>query len=103
MSDSTTKLLQKLQSGEITMEECQKGLKAARPAAGAPTVTYKVSTKGCISFYGIRRIPISLYLQELEKVLNVVLDVSDSDSGIPYGQAFSNFLEENKGKLSIKE
>lgn len=99
MSDSTTKLLQKLQNGEITMEECQNGLKATGGSTGTPTVTYKVSPKGCISFYGIRRMPISLYKQELEKVLNAVLDTTE----VPYGEVFSAFLEENEGKLSIRD
>jgi hypothetical protein len=34
-------------------------------------ITYKRSTKGCISFYGLRKLPISLYPQELAAILKV--------------------------------
>lgn len=95
-SDTTTKLLQKLQNGEITLEDCQKELKSKKTETG---VTYKVSPKGCISFYGIRRMPISLYKQELEAVIGTILEI---ESGIPYNQAFLDFIENNEGKLSLK-
>jgi len=32
-------------------------------------ITAKVSEKGCVSIYGIRRFPISLYPEELEAIL----------------------------------
>jgi hypothetical protein len=95
MSDKTTDLLQKLQSGEITLEECQKTLNQTQKVQ--THVHYKVSPKGCISFYGIRRMPISLYPQELELILEAILDTKS------YNQQFSGFLSENTGKLSIKK
>ena len=32
-------------------------------------VTYKVSPKGAISFYGMRRMPITLYREELDQLI----------------------------------
>ena len=32
-------------------------------------LTCKVSEKGAVSFYGIRRMPITLYIEELDKIL----------------------------------
>lgn len=32
-------------------------------------ITARVSEKGCVSIYGIRRFPISLYPEELEAIL----------------------------------
>lgn len=98
MSDETTKLLQKLQNGELSLDDCQKELKSKTTQKA---VTYKVSKKGCISFYGIRRMPISLYLQELESILKVILDI-DGDE-MPYGETFQSFVDENDGNLSVKE
>lgn len=94
--DKTTDLLQKLQSGEITLEDCQKELKVSKKTEG--DVTYKVASKsGCICFYGLRRMPISIYKEELEKIFNAVLN-----EGYDYNETFKGFLEENEGKLSVK-
>jgi hypothetical protein len=98
-TDATTKLLQKLQNGEITLDECQQELKTKKSET---KVTYKVSTKGCISFYGIRRMPISLYRQELESILGAIMEIDD-ETGIPYNATFSQFLEDNEGKISVKD
>lgn len=98
MSDKTTDLLQKLQSGEITLDECKKTLNQTQKVQ--TQVHYKVSPKGCISFYGIRRMPISLYPQELELILAAILKNQPEQL---YNQQFSDFLSENIGKLSIKK
>lgn len=98
-NDATTKLLHKLQTGEISLEECQKELRDK--SIQAKTVTYKCSTKGCISFYGIRRMPISLYRGELEAILSAVLDLEDEEP--PYKEEFAEFLQKHVDKLSVKE
>lgn len=97
MSDKNTNLLQKLQSGEITLEECQSQLNQKQKVESQ--IYYKVSPKGCISFYGIRRMPISLYRQELEMILDTILE-GDEPS---YNGDFSEFLKENDEKLSSKK
>jgi hypothetical protein len=100
-NDATTTLLQKLQNGEITLEDCQKELKTKKSDS---SVTYKVSTKGCISFYGIRRMPISLYKQELEAILSTILNIDDTETvEIPYNEIFQAFLDDNEGKISVKD
>lgn len=86
-SDTTTNLLQKLQNGEITLEACQQQLKSKQTSE--KTVTYKCSPKGCISFYGLRRMPISLYKEELIKILGTIMDC---EGEMPYDKAFKDFL-----------
>jgi hypothetical protein len=90
--DETTALLQKLQNGEITLEECNKLIRAKETPKSA--ITYKLSTKGCISFYGLRRMPISLYPKELEDILKTITDQ------VTYNQAFTEFLVTNFGSDS---
>ena len=93
-NDTVTKLLQKLQSGEMTLEACNKAVNEEKASS---SVTWKVSTKGCISFYGVRRMPISLYKQELETILKAILE------DIEYNKSFQSFLEDNEGMLSVKK
>jgi hypothetical protein len=90
--DKTTDLLMKLQCGTITLRECQAQLQTSR--APERPVHYKVSTKGCISFYGIRRMPISLYIQELEQLLDAVLVEAPI-----YNAEFSRFIDDNTDAL----
>jgi len=94
MTDKTTGLLQKLQLGEITLEECQRQLRETQKVESQ--VNFKVSPKGCISFYGIRRMPISLYRQELEQLLSAIMDDRC------YNDQFKQFLDDNSEKLSAK-
>lgn len=90
MSDKTTELLQKLQSGEITLQECQAQMKTEK-AAGV--MTYKVSPKGAISFYGThRRFPITVYKEELDQLLACTKTPE-----------FAEFMEENKENLAVKK
>ena len=46
-------------------------LEAALAAKGQRKGTLKVSEKGAISIYGFRRMPITLYLQEMEALLRM--------------------------------
>ena len=84
-----SQILEDVKSGKCTIDEAQKML---AQLTIKPATTYKVSPKGAISFYGIRRMPITVYYQELEQILDVVKS-----------QEFAQFLSENKGKLSVKE
>ncbi len=54
-------------------------------------ITYKVSEKGAVSFYGIRKMPITLYIQEIEKIKAIL----NSDK-------FDTFVADNKKSLSVK-
>ncbi|PYS52729.1 MAG: hypothetical protein DMG13_15425 [Acidobacteria bacterium] len=52
-------------------------------------IEFKVSEKGGVSVYGLGRFPVTLYYEQWIRLL----DASDS---------LRNFLEENKGKLKLK-
>lgn len=62
-------IIQKVAAGQMTAEEATLLLKTKEEKK---TIYYKVSQKGCISFYGIRRMPITLYIEELEKIVKEV-------------------------------
>jgi hypothetical protein len=76
-----TEILKKLSNNEITPEEAEKMLEAK-------SIEFKVTPKGCIGIYGLRRMPISLYKEELEKIREKIDDGS-----------LDNFIEENKKLL----
>lgn len=86
----STKILEDVKSGKCTIEEAQ-DLLAQLKLKQMKTISYKVSPKGAISFYGIRRLPISVYLQELEQIINIA-----------NGEEFKKFVSENTDKLSKK-
>jgi len=60
-------ILQKVATGELSATAAAKLLKTT--ADSKKKVYYKVSTKGAISFYGLRRMPITLYIGELEQII----------------------------------
>ena len=88
-TDGTTALLQQLQSGQISLDQCQAAL--ASKGVGPAAVQYKATPKGCIGFYNVRRMPISLYVEELERILNTILE-----PGYEYSPDFEKFLENPK-------
>ena len=54
-------------------------------------ITYKLSEKGAISFYGLRKMPITLYIQEIDKIKEII---NSND--------FSKFILDNDKLLSKK-
>jgi hypothetical protein len=54
------------------------------------SLEFRVSEKGGVSIYGLGRFPVTLYYEQWKRLL----DVSDK---------LSEFLEENKAKLKLKE
>jgi hypothetical protein len=54
------------------------------------SLEFRVSEKGGVSIYGLGRFPVTLYYEQWKRLL----DVSDK---------LSEFLEENKSKLKLKE
>ena len=74
-------ILEKLANNEITPEEAETMLETKE-------ITFKVTPKGCIGIYGLRRMPISLYKEELGKIREKIDDGS-----------LDNFIEENKKLL----
>ncbi len=76
---------------EPTYEELKARLaemEAKQQRAG--NMSFKVSDKGGVSVYGLGRFPVTLYYEQWLKLLDKAQDLRD-------------FLEENKGKLKLKE
>lgn len=94
MNNSLTneQILQKVAAGEMTAEEAGKLLKNKEKTK----LFYKVSPKGAVSFYGMRRMPITLYITELEQMLNLVC------GKIEYSDDFQAFVDKAGDSLSRK-
>ena len=88
---SSEDILKQFKDGTITMDEVQEKLKALK-VSDTKKVTYKPSVKGAISFYAIRRMPITLYKEELQ----IIVDIAN-------GPEFKKFLLDNADKLSTKD
>ena len=54
------------------------------------SISFKVSDKGAVSVYGLGRFPVTLYYEQWVRLLDSAKDLR-------------GFLEENKGKLKLKE
>ena len=54
------------------------------------TMSFKVSDKGGVSVYGLGRFPVTLYYEQWIRLLDK-------------SQELREFIEENKGKLKLKE
>ena len=54
------------------------------------SMSFKVSDKGGLSVYGLGRFPVTLYYEQWVRLLDKA-------------QELREFLEENKGKLKLKE
>lgn len=80
---SKKEIFQKLADGLITPEQAEQQMESLQK-----TITLKVTQKGCIGIYGIRRLPISLYVDEFNKIKEKI------DDG-----TFESFIEENKNNL----
>src|SRR3990172_1493460 len=61
-------ILAKLAAGEIKIEEASRLLEEAEKERRA-SLYCKVSEKGAISVYGLQRMPVTLYVEQWEKVL----------------------------------
>ena len=61
-------ILQKVAAGEISPEEAGKLLIAEAPKRGQ--LYCKVSEKGAISVYGLQRMPVTLYVEQWERLLD---------------------------------
>lgn len=81
-------ILKKVQDGTLSLDKAKELIaeKERKPYL-------KITPKGCVGIYGIRRMPISLYKEELEKVLELLT------SSYEPSQVFEEFLEENKRSL----
>lgn len=74
----------------IAQIEALKAENAKLKAASRGKLTLKVSDKGAISIYGMGRWPITMYREQMERVL----DAADQ---------IRAFIEANKAALSVKD
>ena len=85
---SNEDILAKVKSGELTIEEASKMLVAEQPKRGQ--LYCKVSEKGAISVYGLQRMPVTLYVEQWDRLLT-------------FGDDLRAFMKANDAKLKRKE
>ncbi len=82
-------VLAKLAAGELTVDAASKMLAdIAEPKRG--TLYCKVSEKGAISVYGLQRMPVTLYVEQWQRLLD-------------FADEIRTFMKENDAKLKRKE
>jgi len=82
-------ILAKLAAGEISADEASKLLDQADQAKRG-TLYCKVSQKGAISVYGLQRMPVTLYVEQWERLLG-------------FGDDIRAFITEHDAELKRKE
>jgi hypothetical protein len=82
-------ILAKLAAGDISTDEASKLLEEAEQDKGR-SLYCKVSQKGAISVYGLQRMPVTLYLEQWERLLD-------------FGDDIRAFIREHEGELKRKE
>jgi hypothetical protein len=81
-------ILEKLSQGELSVDEAKKMLaEIEQPKRGA--LYCKVSEKGAVSVYGLQRMPVTLYLEQWERLLD-------------FGDQIRQFIKDNDSKLKRK-
>ena len=91
LTETTETILTKVKNGELTIEQAQTRLDQLK-VSELKKVTYKVSQKGAISFYGLGQMPITLYQNQLQ----AIVDIANSDD-------FKKFLKDHVNQLVTKE
>jgi hypothetical protein len=81
-------ILAKLAAGDMTAEEASRLLDEAEQERRG-TLYCKVSQKGGISVYGLQRMPVTLYLEQWERLLD-------------FADEIRKFIEEHEGELKRK-
>ena len=81
-------VLQKLSDGQLSVEEAKQRLAELEPKRGS--LYCKVSEKGAVSVYGLQRMPVTLYLEQWERLL-------------AFGDEIRQFIKENEAKLKRKD
>jgi hypothetical protein len=82
-------ILSKLAAGELAVDEASKMLaELETPKRGS--LYCKVSEKGAVSVYGLQRMPVTLYLEQWERLLDFADEVR-------------TFIKDHEGQLKRKE
>ena len=82
-------ILAKIAAGEITVEEASKLLEKADQAKRG-SLYCKVSEKGAVSVYGLQRMPVTLYVEQWERLLG-------------FAEELRQFLKDHDAELKRKE
>lgn len=82
-------ILAKLAAGELSVEDASKLLADAETRKRG-ALYCKVSEKGAISVYGLQRMPVTLYVEQWERLLEFADDLRE-------------FMKDNADRLKRKE
>jgi hypothetical protein len=82
-------ILAKLAAKQITTEEASRLLDEADQEKRG-TLYCKVSQKGAVSVYGLQRMPVTLYLEQWERLLD-------------FGDTIREFIQEHDSELKRKQ
>jgi hypothetical protein len=80
-------ILAKVAAGEIPVDEAAKLLQKVEPKK---SLYCKVSEKGAISIYGLQRMPVTLYVEQWERLLD-------------FADQIRQFMKEHDAELKRKE
>ena len=83
-------IVAKIASGEIKPDEGLKMLEQLEEKKPRGVLYCKVSQKGAISVYGLQRMPVTLYVEQWERLLN-------------FSDEIRAFMKENDSQFSRKE
>jgi hypothetical protein len=72
----SAEILKKVQDGELDIEEAKKQLDSLEQQKRG-TLYCKVSQKGAISVYGLQRMPVTLYVEQWERLLDFADEIRD--------------------------
>ena len=81
-------VLAKVAAGELSIEDASKMLADEAPKRG--TLYCKVSPKGAVSVYGLQRMPVTLYVEQWERLLG-------------FGDTIREFLKDHEAELKRKD
>jgi hypothetical protein len=81
-------ILAKVAAGELPVEQASKLLAETEPKRGQ--LYCKVSEKGACSVYGLQRMPVTLYVEQWQRLLD-------------YGDEIRSFLKDNESRLKRKD
>jgi hypothetical protein len=81
-------ILAQVAAGKLTVEEASKLLAEDAPKRGA--LYCKVSPKGAMSLYGLQRMPVTLYIEQWERLFG-------------FAEEIKAFLKEHDSDLKRKE
>ena len=82
-------ILAKIASGELGVEEASKLLEAAEEKRRG-SLYCKVSAKGAVSVYGLQRMPVTLYVEQWDRLL-------------AFGDDLRQFMKDHDSELKRKD